>query len=492
MAAKQRKKTTQTYECIDLFTGLSRDSGHNSVGMPRQEETQVRIAILRGQYSSTFIINRLREGVSKAGNPWKKWEVWGQLVISTKALNKAGDKKLNLYGKFRMRNTPGPTQWFPFSNITSNPSMLSSIVSGSYIEAVNKEIEHLYTENIGVPPISREDYFEATPFSHPALSYSERAVMNREKKDPYEYALHLAYPLARDMKLRDGIPSGMTSAFREDTMMEAVRKMYGKTRYRKDLVRAVSKAPLPLNVVAVELRGTVPTDWVIDFLNAHQGVFSRGLEKHLRPAFRALFKSLTPAQQKRLLASLTTTNKKEIASYWAVVDTLRMFKSLKDDYNATFVPGQIPGKRWSELHEIFRADLSTREVVDKPIEKVPLAQEIEKVQFPEGYRIIQPETTHDLIEWGRKMEHCIGSYIKEAVQGESVFLGIMKDDMMIGNAQIRVRDKNLVQIFGKRNRILDREVLDGFSTSLIDNKVLTVSSFKHSYGFQPERNPFMI
>lgn len=132
MATKAKKskpkKSTQTYTCVDLYEGDALNSGYGTLSLTRQETTPVRISILQGQYSSTFIVNRRREGTSKNGIPWKKWEVWGQVIMSTRALNKAGIKKLNLYGKYRMREG-GPSTWFPFRNITSHPHLFSQIVA---------------------------------------------------------------------------------------------------------------------------------------------------------------------------------------------------------------------------------------------------------------------------------------------------------------------------------------------------------------------------
>lgn len=351
--------------------------------------------------------------------------------------------------------------------------------------AVNNEIARLVAENIGTSTPDFADYEWATDQTHPGLNYRERIALNKGKTNPSMYAMHVAYPVTKTMHNDiDSLPSGMTQHLRHDNMMEVVRSMYGSKLYRKDLVKAVSEAPLPLSANALLLKGIVPIDWIINLLGDHHGVLANTIGPVQAKTLKALFRSLTPAQQKRFIAGLTRVNPKENVSGWAFADTMRMLKTLNERYNVNFAPGQIAAKTWRELHDNLAKDLSRRGVQDQPIEKVKLAEKIDKVALPDGYSLILPKSTHELIDWGRDMGHCIGSYIHEAVQGESVFLGIIKDKKMIGNAQISVKQNRLVQIFGKRNAYLDKNTLEVFSDGMIKNKVLTKTGFQHAYGYQ--------
>jgi hypothetical protein len=489
MATKTKKskvkKSTQTYTCVELFNGDAYHSGYNNLSLNYQERTPVRVAILQGQYSSTFVVNRKREGTSKNGIPWSKWEVWGQVIVSTRALNKAGIKKLNVYGKYRMKEG-GPKSWFPFRNITSYPDMVRTIVAAPYLMHLNKEIARLMTENIAPPTLNLDDYKMITRETHPDLTHRERNELIAFSKLnlPYLYPMHTAYPVTKTMKGEiDRIPSGMTKHLRYESMMDVTRSMYGSKLYRKDLVKAVSEAPLELATVALTFKGILPIDWIIKLLNDHHGALARGLTPVEVPIMKSLFKALTVHQQKRFLIGLTREKPKETASHMIVADTLRMFKLLNERYNANYAPGQLTAKSWSELHDDLGRDLSRRGIRDEPIEKVKLAEKIDGVSLPEGYSLILPRSTHELIDWGRKMEHCIGSYTFEAVKGSSVFLGIVKDKTMIGNAQISVREKRLVQVFGKRNRYLDKETLEVFSKGLIENDVLAKNGFNRAFGY---------
>lgn len=482
---KNTPKSTQTYTCIDLYEGPAEGTVYSEVAVRSQQENPIRISILQGQYSSTFVINRRREGVSKNGKPWKKWETWGQLTMSTRALNKAGVKKLNLYTKYRTKHGAA-LPWMPFRNATADGGMINEVVKGEFIYEVNKEIERLVTENIGKPEIDREKYFAVTDQTHPGIGFRERAEISKNFYSPHLYAMHIAYPLMRHLKLEDyRLPQGITTFLRHETMMEGVRAMYGKTLYRKDLVKAASQSPTVYRlIIAREFRNIVPVDWIIDFLNAEKTIFDQSdLSKTDIKTLRTLFKSLTPAQQRRYLKELTSGSKK-IAAYWEITDTLRMFNQLERDFDVTFVPGQIQAKGWHELHEAVRLDLRDRRHVKREIKQVDLAKDIAKVTFKNGYQVIQPADTHELMDWGNKMGHCIGSYASEAFSGQSVFLGIIKDGKMIGNAQIKVKAKRLMQIFGKHNALLDDEVLDAFAEPLIKQKVLPKTAFQNAAGFR--------
>lgn len=482
---KNTPKSTQTYTCIDLYEGPAEGTLYSDIAIRSQQENLIRISILQGQYSSTFIVNRRREGVSKNGKPWKKWETWGQLTMSTRALNKAGVKKLNLYTKYRTRQGAA-LPWMPFRNATADRTMIWEVVKGDFIYDVNKEIERLVTENIGKPDLDLVKYFAVTEKSHPDLGYMARGELQKNFHNPALYGMHVAYPLMRNLDFDDrGLPPGASQFLRHETMMEGVRAMYGKRLYRKDLVKAASTTKSVHRLLfAREFRNIVPVDWIIDFLNAEKTVIdNHTMSKSEIKSLRSLFKSLTPAQQKRFLKEMTSGAKK-IAANWEISDTLRMFSQLERDFDVTFIPGQIQAKGWHELHEAVRLDLRDRRHVKREIKQVDLAKDIAKVTFQNGYQVIQPADTHELMDWGTKMGHCIGSYAFEASSGQSVFLGILKDGKMIGNAQIKVKEKRLMQIFGKRNALLDDEVLDAFAEPLIKQKVLPKTAFQNAAGFR--------
>ena len=88
------------------------------------------------------------------------------------------------------------------------------------------------------------------------------------------------------------IPVGLRSAMiGAENVQEFTRRAFGKTRYRRDLVKAVASATLKDVENAWQFRGLVPIDWIVDLLrgrqwegrNSHQNIISipRRHLKHL-------------------------------------------------------------------------------------------------------------------------------------------------------------------------------------------------------------------
>lgn len=473
-------KVPQQYVSKELYSSIvterTRGSNYRILG---QEETPVRISILRGQYSFTYIINRRREGVSKNGTPWKRWEMFGMLVASTKAIGKSGTKRLNLYAKYRISNS-AKTVWYNFHNCTSAPETLKSVVRAEDLDAFNTELEDLYRVNIGEPTYHASEY-TSPPF-----------VGGNDGYKKVEYAMHLAYPLTRkkDCELSFPLNSELSAYFRNPDAITLTRKMFGRS-CRKDLVRAVSHA-ITNNYgarlsVAKLLKGIVPVDWLVMFLTHKQVNFS--WDKTTEPFFRAdrdtskifkdFFSILTPSQQKRLLLDLV--KEKEIHQ-WMITDTMRSFRAIQQA-NFEMGPGSITGKKWSDIHDTLADRVLDIRSPEQEIEKVPLAKEISELETDGKLKIILPRTNRDLRKWGKNMHHCIGSYDYQAVNGDSVFLGLIFDNEMIGNAQIRTKNREVIQIFGKHNQKIDAPILKEFTQIMTEADILKKENIERAAGY---------
>lgn len=474
------KKSTQTYVSRDLFNGeVDKRSAYSLDYNNAGQKTGVRVSILRGQYSFTYIINRLCEGESRNGIPWKKWEMFATAVVSTKAIGKNGQKRLNVYAKFRV---PGnKTVWFNFHNCTPQPHTLSKVVRAEDWEEFNKEVEDLYRENIGEPPYSAKDY---TRLNRSRMNPQPGYVQN-------EYAFHLAYPLTRREDVESfELTSIISRHFRCDNAIELTRALFGKF-YRKDLVRAVShaisKGSADRIAMGVILKGIIPTDWIITFLNEpYKGAPGwESLEQLYRiepqnvKSMKDLFKAFTPAQQKRLLMEMVTGRNPDT---WTITDSMTSFNALTGA--GAIVHGEIVGKTWRDVHNYLAREYRDLRSPEREIVKVPLAKEIEKIQFTEDFRLILPKTNRELRKWGDDMNHCIGSYDSKAVQGDAVFVGIIANGQMIGNAQIDTKKLKVVQIFGKHNRRLDQPVLEKFTDVLTSAKILKKENIVEASGYK--------
>lgn len=466
--------STQKYEYVELYRGTSQDLRLNTnLDFSHQPQTDLLFILFKGKETSTFMIRRLRLGISKNGVPWKKWEMWGKVSISCRAIGNSAPK-LNLYGMHR--NRPGNDgRWQPFQNITPRSEMLQKIVPQNFIKEFNTEVERLYTENIGNPSFS-------------AKSYSDFHMGNPESKtraDPFAYASHLAYPLMRELRLNNKrqmgtVVSGISGAMRSSNIMEMTKTLYGSSNYRKDLVRAVAGSTFMTMAITSQFKNLVPVDWIIKMIQEFSGKYSFDLNTAERMMIKPFFKALTETQKKRLFNSMYSGHYR---INWAVAETLRMFGMLYRDHNVRFIPGQLEGRSWHEIHDVLMTDLEIRGAKEEPIKKVKLAKKIAEIPASDDFALVLPETTTELITWGKEMRHCIGSYANTAVRGENVFIGIMKNGKMIGNAQINVSAKSVVQIFGKHNRVLDEAIRKEFSDTLISRNILSEQSFKNAHGW---------
>lgn len=485
MAVKTKRrstktKTTQSYVCRDLFNGIADRNFPAGTVIKGQEETPVRVSILRGQYSFTYVINRRREGISKNGIPWKKWEMVGMVVASTKAIGKNGQKRLNLYAKYRV-NDPGKTVWFNFHNCSSKPDTLSRIIRTDDFKDFNAELEDLYRTNIGEPPFLASEY-------NTARGYIKNTGYNME-----DYGVNLIYPVMRkaDSSVATFDLNPMfSSCFRAADAIQLTRNLFGKY-YRKDLVRAVSTAVL-LNcdsrlVIARSLKSIVPIDWLVMFLNEPRVTVSwDGNEQLWMPRkddikdMKAFFKVLTPPQQKRLLLEMTKTNRVQT---WHIADTFRSFNVLKRA-NFDMGPGSITGKGWIEIHDNLSDRVLDLRSPETEIEKVPLAEEIANLEFNGDFRLVLPKTNRDLRKWGNHMNHCIGSYDFEATTGESVFLALMFKGEMVGNAQIKTKTRKVMQVFGKCNKTVDKVVLNEFTEALTKADIVKLENIQSAAGYR--------
>jgi hypothetical protein len=73
----------------------------------------------------------------------------------------------------------------------------------------------------------------------------------------------------------------------------------------------------------------------------------------------------------------------------------------------------------------------------------------------EDLEIVVPKTNHELLDWGSRMNNCIGSYGNQFKFGSCILFGIKKNGELTYN--IEIRNKNIAQFRGKRNSEPDNE-----------------------------------
>lgn len=90
----------------------------------------------------------------------------------------------------------------------------------------------------------------------------------------------------------------------------------------------------------------------------------------------------------------------------------------------------------------------------------------------EDYKIIVPQTNHELAVWGGILGNCVGggTYAEYAKMGDSIILGIKLNDEL--KYCMQIRNKNIVQIEGKSRSYPNEALLKSIKETLINNKLI--------------------
>lgn len=90
------------------------------------------------------------------------------------------------------------------------------------------------------------------------------------------------------------------------------------------------------------------------------------------------------------------------------------------------------------------------------------------------FRIIFPRSNYDLLEWGKKLHHCIGGYFDRMKSGECILLAVLKNGEMLYNLDIRRKEIN--QFRGVCNGLPEPSDQSLTETFLMENNI--VSNYK--------------
>lgn len=375
-----------------IYTGIPLEKG--------QCRTELRkIVMVESDKVVAIHENELINGVSKNGIPWSRWKNVKSDFFSIKS------GIIQSYAK----------QGKSFHNSTKLKTFGYSR-SPEVCEAINR----LLLAN-GADPI--EDF-------------SPRAIFKA------------AYPLFShwDAGYRTlGIPNMGAKTIQEFTL-----KAFGKTRYRKDLVKAVASAKTPDAFRnAHRMRGLVPVDWIVAYLKTYETVGPRNFHD-LRRALE-----LMSMQQRKTILTVMTKDARGAGNGYMLEDMLDFVVQLPEDVVQSI---KIKPSEIDQAHMQFAAALNKIRYADQIIEENATAKFISKIDWSDAPVTMKVGTsTHEVMQWGVDMGHCIGGYANEAAQGRCTLAGIYKGGTLIGNAMFR--KKQCVQIFGKFNKELPDDVL---------------------------------
>lgn len=141
---------------------------------------------------------------------------------------------------------------------------------------------------------------------------------------------------------------------------------------------------------------------------------------------------------------------KNINSYY-INDTIKMFKvinrdkTLKDFYNT------LKTTTMEELHNKYQ-------LVYQAITNAKIEQEYQEVisqlnvqEYDNGeFSITIPKTTHDIINEGKALHHCVGVYVDKVIRREDMIYFLRKD-REVPYVTIEVKDKKVTQVEGDMN-----------------------------------------
>lgn len=274
--------------------------------------------------------------------------------------------------------------------------------------------------------------------------------------------LKLAYPMLNHNPAWQWAP-GMGSALRRPDTRSFVETAFGKTRYRKDLVKAISNAPSLDKVAQARMwRGLVPIDWIVD-----------GIAQSLPPAngnstvqnpthLRKLLATVDQGSRKRLLMQSMTNDR----GAHFVGDTLRSLDTIFRAGDSLEYIGRVDG--WRSLHDQLATQARLAVNANRPISQdAEVYKLLDGLVTEGGIRIESAKDTDDLIYWGGQMSNCIGSYNSEAVCGSTFLFGLYAGETLVGNME--VAPNGIVrQMVGKFNGNFaqSKEVKEAIATAI--------------------------
>jgi hypothetical protein len=254
------------------------------------------------------------------------------------------------------------------------------------------------------------------------------------------------FPLAKhyDISYQNTLPPGFAMALRQNSLRDMVEVLFGKTRYRKDLAKAVAQSFPQAIMMGVDFRGLVPIDWIIDFLRNNRRVLSYPVKY---PSVRNILLRLDRRSYPALLREQLD---------WATLLHVCDVTSGYNQYGVEVPPQRI--RSWEQFHNLIwqqirdnETSLSSIVPKDAPIPLTDLAQQLSGLTV-DGYTVVVPERAEELYVWGHEMRNCIGGYAKLVLhEGSKETLGaITSNGRVVVNFE--VHDGKLRQFLGKCNQ----------------------------------------
>lgn len=278
------------------------------------------------------------------------------------------------------------------------------------------------------------------------------------------------FPIAAHNKRFAGFDAGadpkFVAAFRHaGTARQIATNLFGKTRVRKDLVRAIGDhklTPAALEV-AWSMRGLVATDHLVAFLTASGSTLG-----HVAPAplhLRRVFARMDP----RPLVRLLRTAPDDWNGWCGVRDTARMVEAGNDLRTPTEELDAV--RTWDDLHYVLvrhRHRSDARSGAGRIKTSTELKWLSSAARGDLTFKVAADRRT--LVDWGDQLHNCIASYFGHAQRSDLALIGISQGGKLIAAAGVdRIAGSTgedqfeLSQLLGRFNQPLpepDRRLIE--------------------------------
>lgn len=309
-------------------------------------------------------------------------------------------------------------------------------------------------------------YISDRRFTSPfiALQFGWRNY-KQEYRDVYHQALYVkfgitgpedVYPGMKFFHLTElaNMPSHFLPALRQDNFGDLIRVAFGKSRYRKDLVKICAHRSPDKIAYTMLFKDLVPIDWIIEYLRNNL----RAQECLVRnDSGRKVLKNLNQRTLKNLLRDLRTPE-------YIITDTLAFPYDMPELQQERF-------RNWQELHDHLFVDQNdyyyhrTIPRRDVPLDK--FSNTLHNRVFDQ-YRIVMATNTEEIVTWGKKQRHCIGTYAERAANKNTYIGGVYEGDEIVINFQIGKTKTGyrLYQAFAKCNATMDFDFAKKFEQAI--------------------------
>lgn len=409
------------------------------------------LVIFTGETSVQYMYNERLHGVSKNNKHFFKFQTVRKVIYTIKP-NAYGE----MVGKFYLKEGKG------FRNVTNNLYNALHGMTGRYSNSI-----------VGT------DVFAAQ-----VRKVSQAHAINVDDTISI-FDRAFTYPVLRHLEpgYEDGYPSAITRYAATNDLSVFVRRAFGKTRYRKDLVKAVANlTSVNVFMVGWSFRGLVPIDWIITFYKKYAKknprVFSN--EVFLNDMRKILYK--LPKKQLHKLFHLLSSEPNSMTGM-AIRD---IFTSLDAMYTNDLYKGveDLKFTSLTEAHDKLATFVRVEQTKKRnahflePLQLTDLAKQLLDIEYPDNadIRLKPAMCAMDLVEWGAQMGHCIGSYTHDAINQKGTFGAILQHGKVIGNFHYNNAYGSMGQIFGKHNQRLDNDILIAVFKLFVEN---TFVSYKN-------------